>query len=256
MNPRGSLIAILALALPQSAEAQFSINFTFSDPLTADQQAAFDAAKATWEGVITGYQTGISLTGIDITVDSNAALPNSGPTKALLQGGYVVSDEARIFFDPLSPPSTDPLLLEIYMTQNIAAAMGFGTLWVANGVYATDSGSYTGSSGLAAYQVEFDPSATFVPVELYAGESNLHWDEVDLGAGLTGITNGLGQDFGNEIMTAWTGPSPGSSFLSETTIRSFEDLGFTVSVSPAPEPSSALLLACASSLLILRRGRP
>jgi hypothetical protein len=255
MKPLASVIAALATAASPAALAQFSINFTFSDPLTSSQQAAFDAAAATWEGVITGYQENISLTGVDIVVDSNGAIPTSGPTKALLQGGYVVSDEGRIYFDPLAPPSSDPTVLEIYAMQGIAAAIGFGTLWEANALYAKDSGQYLGEQGLSAYQSEFNPSATFIPVELYAGENNLHWDEIDLGAGLTGITDSLGRDFGNEVMTAWAGPDSNSAFLSNTTVRSLEDLGFSVALAPAPEPSACSLLALAFAALLLRRRR-
>ena len=254
MNLSTKIGAAALLLLPSSALGQFSINFSFSDPLTSDQQAAFDAAANTWEGLISGYQAGISLTGVEIAVDSNSAQPNSGPIKALVQGGFVVSEQGRIFFDPLSPPSSDPIELEILVTQSVAAVLGFGTLWEANGLYARDSGEYTGINGLAAYQAEFDPSATFIPVELYSGESNVHWDEIDLGAGLTGITDSRGQDFGNELMTAWVGPSPSDAFVSQTTVGALQDLGFTTATA-VPEPSTVLLGAIGALAGLFRRKR-
>ena len=45
-------------------------------------------------------------------------------------------------------------------------ALGFGTLWEANGLLDT-AGQYTGDSGLAAFQEEFDlkMTASFVPTD-------------------------------------------------------------------------------------------
>ena len=253
MKRRCGLALFLALLWP-TASAQFSINFSFGAGVSTAQQDASNAAAGTWQGIIQGYQPGVSLPGgVDITVEADAGSPFTGPTKVLLQGGYVVADEGRIAFDPAELAALDALSLEIFLTQELAKTLGFGTLWAANGVYVAGSGQYTGAAGLAAYQNEFDAGATFVPVELYAGESDVHWDEIDLAAGLTGITNSSGQDFSNELMTAWIGPDAGDTFISETTIRSLEDLGYQVIVpSPVPEPSSALLALLGLPLLLKR----
>jgi len=137
------------------------------------------------------------------------------------------------------------------ITHEMAHVMGFGTLWVYNGVYQNGSGQYTGANGLAAYQAEFDPAATFVPVELGGGPgtANAHWDEMDGGVvdgdtGLTGITNSWGADMGYELMTGWlnsTGDEP--AFISNTTVQSFVDIGYVASVQASvPEPATAWLL--------------
>jgi len=248
MNWIGRAALISSGLLITEASAQFSINFAFSDPLTTSQQTAVDNAEATWESIITGYKTGIGLTGIDITIDATA--PSTGPTKVSVQRGYAIPDEGRILFDPVASAGLDPQALEVLFTQEIAFVLGFGSLWTANDLYGNDQGEYVGASGLAAYQAEFDPSATFVPVELYAGENSVHWDEIDLGAGLTGLTDGHGNDLGNDLMTAWNGP--GTTYLSATSIRSLEDIGYVVSI---PEPSVAFLLGLVALPTLLRRRR-
>lgn len=51
------------------------------------------------------------------------------------------------------------------------------------------------------------------------------------GSGLTGITDPLGRDMRDELMTGWLN-SP--HFVSLTTQYSFEDIGYTVSPVPLP----------------------
>ena len=80
------------------------------------------------------------------------------------------------------------------------------------------SGQYIGSAALGQWQTEF---------------------------GQTGITQaGAGFDMRDELMTGWLN-SP--SFVSQMTLASLYDIGYTV----VPEPSSALLAAL--GLLALRR---
>jgi hypothetical protein len=172
----------------------------------------------------------------------------------VFQGGYVLATQGVMQFDlaDLAALEVNGVLLTV-ITHEMAHVMGFGTLWEYNSVYVNGSGQYTGANALAAYQAEFDPSATFVPVELGGGPgtANGHWDEVDGGVvggddGLTGITNSWGDDMGFELMTGWlnsTGDQP--AFISNTTVQSFVDIGYTVSVSlPAsvPEPATVWLL--------------
>ena len=44
----------------------FDINVIFGGGLTPSQQAVFTQAETTWEGLITGYQSGISIPSLDI----------------------------------------------------------------------------------------------------------------------------------------------------------------------------------------------
>lgn len=249
------LLALLLMAIVSQATAQFSINFSYSSPLTSEQEAAFGGAVDTWESIIVGYQPGVLNTGLDITVDTSG--PATGPTKIFPQPGgpYLTPEESRVFVSPATLSSLDQTTLELFFTREIGSALGIGTLWQANGLYTAGSGEYLGPAALAAYRDEFDPSASFVPVELFTGKSDVFWDEVDLAAGLTGITNASGQDFGNDIMTAWLGPNTSDTFISETTIASLEDLGYLVAdKATVPEPDS-LLLAALGGLCIVRKRR-
>ena len=105
-------------------------------------------------------------------------------------------------------------------------------------------------------QSKKDESATFVPVELGGGSgtANGHWNEGD-GGFATGITRvSDGQDMSLMLMSGWLNPG---SFISDTTLGSFEDLGYntTLVLTSVPEPSSALIMTIGSLSLLLRRRR-
>jgi hypothetical protein len=138
---------------------------------------------------------------------------------------------------------------------------GFGTLWgldllgdgtIFNDFYDTGSGRYTGAAGLAACQAEFNPDATCVPVELEGGSgtANGHLNEVFGGAGLTGIATASGDDMANELMTGWLN-SP--TFLSDTTLGPFYDLGYTVLPEPATVVMMMMMVIVAAAAFWLRR---
>ena len=157
--------------------------------------------------------------------------------------------------------------------HEMAHVLGLGTLWTVNNnvndtsynLYTNGSGQYTGPNALAEWQREFlRPTDTFVPVELGggAGTANGHWNEMDLGAGNTGIVSSLtGMDFSQELMTGW---ASNTFFVSRTTLGALDDLGYTVDYSKAgvenhivvPEVSSLLLVAGAFPLLARRRRPP
>jgi hypothetical protein len=141
--------------------------------------------------------------------------------------------------------------LSSVILHEMAHVMGFGTLWELNNVYVDGTGRYTGANALAAYRTEFNqPGATFVPVELGGGSgtANGHWDEVDNGAGNTGRVSALG-DIRFELMTGWLNTP---SYISETTVQSFVDIGFVTAV---PEPTTLLSLASGALLLVFFKRR-
>jgi hypothetical protein len=229
-----ALVAVIGLAVTQTASA-ISINLVIGGGLTASQQAVFTGATATWNSLLTGYQPGISLTGPTINASGVAIdgaggiLGQAGPTFGTTQGGYFLATTGIMQFD-----SADLANLELSGTlgavilHEMAHVLGFGTLWTYNGVYSNGSGQYTGANALAAWNNEFiHAPAAFVPVELGggAGTANGHWNEVDGGGGLTGIVDSLGRDMRNELMTGWLNSN---SFISNTTLQSFVDIGFTV----------------------------
>jgi hypothetical protein len=265
IRPRTTLILTAGL-LPLTAGADFSINFNFNGGLTSSQEQIFNEAKATWESYITGYQTGIIKTGITINAKAEAmdgiggVLGTAGPSSASFQGGYWLTGSGSMTFDSfdLADMEADGILNEV-ITHEIGHVLGIGTLWDEdwNGVYVNGTGQYTGAFALDAYKDEFDPLATYVPIELEGddGTANGHWNENNNGSGLTGITDPYGRDMAQELMTGWVGSDSDQHYISNTTLGSLQDLGFEV-VIPIPEPGLGSLAGFALIWVSFRRRRP
>ena len=83
-------------------------------------------------------------------------------------------------------------------------------------------------------------NATYIPIELGGGSGTAdgHWDEITWGSNFTGITDGNGNDMRNELMGGWLNQP---TFVSNMTIMSFADIGYTVA--PIPIPASFILFA-------------
>jgi hypothetical protein len=251
------------------AFSNFIIDISFEPGMDESYKGAFSSAAAFWESQITGYRYNspllqeISISAAIVANDGvGGILGSAGPTNGRffnniqLDGDTASSDILFVTAGSMSFDSADVDNLiangswESIIRHEMGHVMGFGTIWgyefggiTYNDFYVADSGQYTGASALAAYQSEFDPDATFIPVELGggAGTANGHWDEVDGGAGPTGITDKNGNDMRNELMTGWLN-SP--TFLSKTSLGQFYDMGYTV----IPEPSSIVLIAFCSGL--------
>ena len=264
-RPRVVLVAggsLLLGALGTSASAQdFDLEFDIQSSFTTSQLAVFDEVESTYESLFTGFQPGVSgLTGSVIAVTSG---PIDGPINfedgtggtAGMGGGSFTSDTPTggfQFFNIQGTQTTGDLLLDeddldtlegfddglfTVIFHEVGHALGFGTLWEANNLL-DDAGQYIGDSGLAAFQEEFDlMTASFVPTDSTgAADDAGHWDEDSV----------LGDDVLSPILNLG-----GINDISDTTIASFADLGFTV----VPEPASAALLVLGGSLLIGRRRR-
>lgn len=281
------LLACLVSIAP--ARAEFGLTFNVNtNGFTASQlttlNTSLELAKARWENVITGYQPGISVSGFLIEVQSGSAFAAASVTSSVTQGGFSVSTGGRLFVNPavidayaswdgVGPTNPNPDYLGLnylddILGHEIGHALGIGTLWSANGVSTAGTGQYTGTYGVRAYQKEFDPLATFVPVEQAggAGTPDNHWNQLMRSSvqegnpsdpwnesPLTGITDAQGRDFALELLTGALDPDYGEPFLSMTTIQSLRDMGFTV----VPEPSGIVMVT--SALVILchsRRRKP
>lgn len=253
--------------------AGFTINLNFVNAPTADEQTAFNAAKAAWESVITGYAID-DLQDNEVTINVNLAandgvggvLGSAGPetvklnaTMTQVSSTYLYTQTGSMSFDIADTANLQTQgLLDDVILHEMGHVLGIGTLWSSSALglagrqelYVNNSGQYTGAFGIAAYNDEFNQAGAFVPVELGGGSgtANGHWNEADGGGGATGIVSKYnGKDFKNELMTGWLG---GETFMSNLTMQSMRDLGYTV----VPEPSATLLI-CLSCLPLLRRKR-
>lgn len=279
-------VILILLSIGQTVRAGFELTISISDPTSfnASQlqslQEALSQAEATWESVVTGYQPGIALGGISISVLSGSTFADANVTSSVNQGGFQLSSTATVRINPMiidtfaswdgsgpTPPNTEfqgVNYLDDILAHELGHALGIGTQWTSNQVYQFGTGQYTGAYGLAAYRAEFDPAATFIPVELAgsAGTQNSHWDQLMRSSTQEGnpanpwildprigITDPQGRDLGLELMTGAIDPDFGEPFLSNTTVQSLRDLGFTV----VPEPASIVLLAVGWLLTICRR---
>ncbi|MCU0779916.1 MAG: hypothetical protein MUF04_02310 [Akkermansiaceae bacterium] len=229
--------------------------------LSSSQWAALQSAAAEWERDLPAYQSGITRGGVTVYAGASS-FDGAGGTYAeatvldtSFEAGFFLATAARVFLDAADAGSLEGArLLQTVWRHELGHALGFGTLWEFNGLVSAGTGRYYGPAGVAAFRAEFLAGASYVPVELGGGPAtrDLHWNEVDQGAGLTGITDSLGRDFGHDLMSGWTGPDPSKIFLSNTTLRSFEDLGFTV----VPEPKLSFCIISTLMLALRRSNRP
>jgi len=280
-------VALLLLAQSVWANA-FHINLNFTGGLTTSQESVFAQAAGMWESLLPEYQSGINLSGLTLNASGasidgvGGILGQSGPGLAGVrrQGGYWLATRGTMQFDiaDMEYMESTGSFLAVVMHE-MAHVMGFGTLWGLNGVYQSGSGRYTGANAVAAARVEVGrPGLTFVPVELGggAGTANGHWDERDGGVCCTGFTNSQGQDATFELMTGWLNAP---TFISQTTIQSFVDIGYvaatsiggasinipgsgpavpikTLDVTPlVPEPETYALFLAGLGLLGLLKGK-
>ena len=261
----GVLCALSASAYGQGFDLEFDFGTEFSE-FSPSQLSVFDQVESTFESQIFGYQTGVSLSGAVIDVSAEF-IDGSGGTAGEGGGSFNgIPNGGFQFFVPTTNPSfigTDGLassasgtfstgVLELdeddlatlesfddglfnIIYHEVAHALGFGALWEANGLV-DSAGQYTGINGLTTYQNEFDASALTVPTDGTNISNAGHWNENSL----------LGTDLLSPVLVLG-----GNNPISDTTIATFNDLGFITSV---PEPSSVALLAT-SGLLLLRRKR-
>ncbi|MBT3277869.1 MAG: PEP-CTERM sorting domain-containing protein [Phycisphaerales bacterium] len=281
MNLRLAIVSIVValLACTAGAAGIFDISLDYGSTSQADIDTygtAFNNAAATWENYISGYQPGININAdgnspIVITVNldyidgagdaEGNILGSAGPTRGYVNyndTGYTFTTEGSMTFDTydldmmVAQPNN---YFENVILHEMGHVLGIGTLWgpAYNDVYIEGSGEYTGASALAAYQAEFDPEATFVPVELDGGSgtANSHWNEVGDEDALTSQFNL--ESMNDELMTGW---ASGDMYVSNVTLGSLEDIGYSVNYNEhAPEPATMGLLALGGMAMLKRRKR-
>lgn len=258
-----SLCISIQLLCQTVCRAALTINFDFnlaSNPyepfgdttLSAANQAVFTDAGNFWQSLITGYADNVSRT---LTIYASAfSQPAAGGSILLGQAGprllstfsaigdtFVFARDGFARFNVNPAATFGGLLNAATIRHEVGHILGIGTLWDLNGVYTDGSGRYTGANALEAFRNEFSPAATFVPVELGggAGTADSHWNEGNTPplTVLQGPNVGLNLD--NELMTGFLS---GDNFLSDTTLGSLRDIGFTtVPYRAVPEPSGLAL---------------
>ncbi len=214
-----------------NVNAPFSITLNFSDSITETQRAAFYAAKDAWEARISGYQAGISITGIAIDASSayidgpGNILGSAGPTYLTTQAGFTLATHGSMDFDSADMSAMESNgQLQAVIEHEMGHVLGIGTLWPYNTGYIEGTYQYTGTNGIDAWNAEFiAPNApwAYVPVEDEGGPGTAdgHWNED------SSIVDSQGRTMTYELMTGWINLPV---FFSDTTLYSLRDLGFTV----------------------------
>jgi hypothetical protein len=277
---------LLVFALCGHARAAFDLVLSVPSPssFTPTQYSllvsSLAAAEDLWESAVTGYQPGISLTGISINILSGSSFAETSFPTTKNEAGFLLATATTISINPAvidayaswngaGPPNPNPAFIGLNYVDDILAheighALGIGTLWESNDVYTPGTGQYLGEHGLHAYRAEFDPTAMFVPVELAGnpGTIDLHWNQLMRSSQqegnpsdpwslspLTGITDAQGRDLALELLSGALDPDYGEPFLSRMTVQSLRDLGFTV----VPEPGTTVLAFTAMLAVGYRR---
>jgi hypothetical protein len=257
-----ALIAAALLLAPRSAvqadgfDLQYSISNTsnlFSPNQISILNDALTHAEHMWETMITGYKPGITIPSLPITVyPTTSGLASASFSGSTFQGGYHLPTSGFIYFNVNEVENfanwqgvgaNGLNFVDEVLAHETGHVLGIGTLWVDNGLYVNNSFQYTGAAGLAAYQAEFDPAATFVPVENAGapGTPNAHWDQrmrssVEEGNPVdpwsldprVGVVDSLGRDRGLELLTGAIDPDYGQPFVSRFTVQSLTDMGYAV----------------------------
>ncbi|BBO30395.1 dockerin type I domain-containing protein [Lacipirellula parvula] len=258
-----ALVAIVALSSHSARVLAFDLQFTIPNDggqFDANEMNILNAAlvrvERMWEMVITGYQPGINVASVPITIYpttsglaaanfSSLASPADSPVFAVATSGFVNVNvnEIENFANWQGVGANGRNYIDELLAHEVGHVLGIGTLWTANNVYANNTFHYTGAYGLAAYQAEFNQAVAYVPVENAGnpGTPNSHWDQLMRSSPQegnpsdpfsldprVGVVDQYGRDRGLELMTGAIDPDYGEPFLSRFTVESMRDLGYTV----------------------------
>lgn len=269
---RSLCLGVLVVLWSTIAQANFIIDVNYTGD--SQYQSVFTNAASTWQSLLVGYKDGnviatspassasagqmlstVKINASITTIDgAGGILGQAGPTEvALDNGGYLLTTDGNMQFDVADFSTLSLANMNSLILHEMAHVLGFGTLWTANNVYTTGTGLFTGATATSYWHSEFGQAGS-PAVELGGGPgtANGHWNEVDGGGGLTGITNGLGRDMRDELMTGWLNSN---AFISNMTIASFADIGFQTNLASVPEPTSMLMFASAMTGWAVYRRR-
>lgn len=228
----------------------YRITLCYTSTMTATQRAAFESAAARWSRVITAdlsdvpvsLAAGVCGTGqpsFNLSVDDllifAAITPIDGVGSVLGSAGpcYVrgsgTSFLGTMQFDAADMAGMETAgMLEGVILHEMGHVLGIGTLWQYLGLLQNPSSAgspldtwFSGANGITGFNNVGGSTYTGgqkVPVENTGGGGtmNAHWRESVLA---------------NELMTGYA--NAGSMPLSQLTVRSLADMGYTVDVSAA-----------------------
>jgi hypothetical protein len=247
--------------------AGYAITLCPTTPLTPTQRAAFENAAARWQGLITGdlpdvaddipFGTCGPSPALHFTVDDLVIFAGvediDGVGQILGQAGWCVRRSGGLPVAGLMRfDAADVATLESggqfasVIMHEMGHVLGIGTLWNAFGLLQNPTGPvpldtwFSGTNALTGFNAIGGSSYTGgqkVPVENTGGSgtSNSHWRETVLK---------------NELMTGFL--NSGVNPLSELTVRSLADLGY--SVNPAGADPFFLTLSLQTDRLGTSRG--
>ena len=257
---------------PAAVKSAYKIDLRFfGRPTTASEQLLFTNAAARIEQIVIGAPPLVNATGADPAKNCNATgVPIfsgtidgiviyasfdsiDGRGKVLAQSGpcYIrqngTASDWRTSIGVMKFDTADVASLSAsgnlqeVITHEMLHVLGFGSFWDTTGanllINYGPNVSYTGAGGIAGCKSlgGFNTCSTSVPVEGTAGGDgtiNSHWRE---------------SVFGNELMTGFI--NAGKNPLSIMTIRSLEDLGYTVDTTAAdPYTRAGLNMRAAGSV--------
>lgn len=228
----------------------FNLNLNIFGTYSDNQKVLLQSAADFWEQRVTGYASQAladAIGSLDVTIYSSNVdggggvlgfAGTLGETSAATFG-YATPTRGYLAFDEGDLPGISENLFFAVAVHELAHVMGFSDrFWELNGMIDA-SGDTTYGNGpdsqsiaLEIYREEFDPNAEFIPIEedFGAGTAFAHWDEALFGnPGATpGASRGNPELMTGFLSTSWT--------LSDTSIASFEDLGYATVIT-ASEPS-------------------
>lgn len=239
-------VSFAAAGCQAGAATGYGITLCFNSSMTASQRAAFENAVTRWQGLITGDLANVTVNAaggtcfsggpaISATVDDLLIFATvqaiDGPGGILGSAGpcFIRSSGSLPIMGSMRFDAADVATMEgngsygSVILHEMGHVLGIGTLWTYSSLLQSPSSAgstldtyFSGANGITGFNNIGGSTYTGgnkVPVENTGGSGtmNAHWRESVLA---------------NELMTGWL--NAGSNPLSELTVRSLADMGYTV----------------------------
>lgn len=282
-NP-GHSLPLDAKAMTRNVFGAFDIQYRFLSTPSAEVAQAFAETETFWEAQTLGYasqaladraianlrnhetrqgRTALNETTalIEVEIESIDGVGGTPTAAGVLVTAQTAANDGTVSAvgaitldaDDVGFLAARDFLLPLVKRQT-GLALGFATLFQAEGLIDRSGPSpvYTGEFAISTYNREFGNTDTNIPLDPNAP----FWDESGFG--------NFGADNNPELFTRILNAS---SFISDTSIAAFDDLGYVtrldhaiVQAPPVPLPPSALMLLGGLGALALvrtqKRGRP